>query len=176
MHNNSRKKGVSVRMNTDDLEQLKEIAVRLSVRDSDVIRYAVKSMLKRLSPLTRADSGTRELLPVFIEHGAELARAFDLSTESLASVINNGNRKGARSVEKQDIELLAISGSPEGYQQLQIKEVVSAGEDARDVNELLRTYLYNKYLNDSPHALKQGSEIRFAPGEQTAGTEGVTNP
>ena len=162
MKNNSRKKGVSVRMNTDDLDQLKQLAARLCVRDSDVIRYAVKSMLRRLSPLTRTDSATRELLPVFIEHGAELATAFDLSTESLSAIINSGAGAAAETVENQDIELLAISGKPQGYQRVRLQAAVSASDEIRDANELLREYLYNKYLSETPSSHSQADEMPFA--------------
>ena len=38
-------------MNSTDVRKVKKLASRLGVRDSDVIRFAVKSMLARLGPL-----------------------------------------------------------------------------------------------------------------------------
>jgi hypothetical protein len=47
----SRKQAVSIRMNAADVRKVKKLATRLGVRDSDVIRFAVKNMLARLGPL-----------------------------------------------------------------------------------------------------------------------------
>jgi len=146
MKNNSRKKGISVRMGTNDLEKLKRISSSLSVRDSDVIRFAIKSMLKRLAPLAREESSTRDLLPVFIEYGAELTRAFDIGADEIESIINANNKDCTR-IDREDIELLSTSGSTESYQQLRIHKALDSGGEARDVNVLLREYLYRKYLS-----------------------------
>ena len=43
-----RKQAVSIRMNATDVRKVKKLASRLGVRDSDVIRFAVKNMLARL--------------------------------------------------------------------------------------------------------------------------------
>ena len=47
----SRKQAVSIRMSAADIRSVKRLAERLGVRDSDVIRFAVKVMLGRLAPL-----------------------------------------------------------------------------------------------------------------------------
>src|SRR5579859_372284 len=67
----SRKQAVSIRMNSTDVRKVKKLAGRLGVRDSDVIRFAVKSMLARLGPLYDPDAHGRNLVPVFVESGAE---------------------------------------------------------------------------------------------------------
>ena len=38
----SRKQAISIRMNGADVRKVKKLAQRLAVRDSDVIRFAVK--------------------------------------------------------------------------------------------------------------------------------------
>ena len=50
----SRKQAVSIRMSAGDIRSVKKLARRLGVRDSDVIRLAVKSMLAKLGPLNDA--------------------------------------------------------------------------------------------------------------------------
>ena len=57
----SRKQAVSIRMNVSDVRKVKKLASRLGVRDSDVIRFAVKSMLSRLGPLYDPDVRGRSL-------------------------------------------------------------------------------------------------------------------
>ena len=46
----NRKKAVSIRMSPGDIRDVKRLADRLQVRESDVIRFAVKSALMRLEP------------------------------------------------------------------------------------------------------------------------------
>jgi predicted DNA binding CopG/RHH family protein len=47
----SRKRAVSLRVSDADLRKVKKLATRLGARDSDVIRFALKTMLTRLAPL-----------------------------------------------------------------------------------------------------------------------------
>ena len=73
-----RKQAVSIRMTTTDVRKVKRLASRLGVRDSDVIRFAVKSTLAKLGPLYDPEVQGRNLVPVFVEWGSELLRFFDL--------------------------------------------------------------------------------------------------
>ena len=70
-------------MNGADIRKVKKLAGRLGVRDSDVIRFAVKSMLGRLAPLIDSEVHGRNLVPVFVESGAELLRFFEIDASKL---------------------------------------------------------------------------------------------
>jgi hypothetical protein len=141
-----RKQGVSIRISTEDVEKIKQIARRLEVRDSDVIRYAIKGMLNRLSPLDVTGSYGRNVLPVFIENGAELARTFGLDTTKLERIINGDVAVPGESVSRKDIELLAMSGTADGYLRMRIREIVRQDSDSKDIAAMLQEYLYGKYL------------------------------
>ena len=52
-----RKQAVSIRLGDSDIRNIKRIAKRLGVRDSDIIRFAIKSTLGRIAPL--CDQGIR---------------------------------------------------------------------------------------------------------------------
>ena len=142
----SRKQAVSIRISTEDVEKIKRIARRLAVRDSDVIRYAIKNMLNRLSPLDVAGIVGKEILPVFIENGAELARAFELDVVKLDRIINGKLENTEDGVSRRDIELLTLSGTADGYLRMRIREVIRQDGDSKDVAEMLQQYLYEKYL------------------------------
>jgi hypothetical protein len=45
------KKNISVRLGVGDLRRVKEIALRLDMKESDIFRFAVKSLSTRLMPL-----------------------------------------------------------------------------------------------------------------------------
>jgi hypothetical protein len=144
----SRKQAISIRMNSADVRKVKKLAQRLAVRDSDVIRFAVKCMLTRLGPLYDPEIKGRNLVPVFVESGAELLRFFDLDAARLESIINDGVDI-ARRVERDDIALLALTGGQEPYAALLLSELNREERNDSSVAELassLRQYLYDKYV------------------------------
>ena len=110
----SRKQAVSIRMNRGDVRHVKCLADRLGVRDSDIIRFAIKAMLAKLAPLSDPTVRGRQLLPVFVESGADLMRHFDLDAMRLAEIINDGSDAGRR-VDAEDIQLIAMNGNQPSY-------------------------------------------------------------
>lgn len=154
----SRKQAVSIRMNVSDVRKVKKLAGRLGVRDSDVIRFAVKSMLSRLGPLYDSEVRGRNLVPVFVEFGTELLRFFDLDGARLEAIVNEGVEVGKR-VDRDDIALLALSGAQEPYAALKLSELnqqEGAQTSHTDLANSLRQYLYEKYVYRGP----MHSEIR----------------
>jgi hypothetical protein len=159
----SRKQAISIRMNGADIRKVKKLAQRLAVRDSDVIRFAVKCMLTRLGPLYDPEVKGRNLVPVFVESGAELLRFFDLDAARLEAVINEGVEP-SRQVERGDIALLALTGGQEPYAALLLSELNKeecSGASAGELANSLRQYLYEKYVyrpgND--HHLKKSLDV-----------------
>ena len=148
-----RKQAVSIRMNAADVRKVKRLASRLGVRDLDVIRFAVKNMLAKLGPLYDPEAHGRNLVPVFVESGAELLRFFDIDASKLESIINNGV-DGDRRVERDDIALLALTGAQEPYAALKLSELDRTErrrQTTAELSESLRQYLYAKYVY-RPHA------------------------
>lgn len=147
-----RKQAVSIRMNAADVRKVKRLASRLGVRDSDVIRFAVKNMLAKLGPLYDPEAHGRNLVPVFVESGAELLRFFDIDASKLESIINNGV-DGDRRVERDDIALLALTGAQEPYAALKLSELDRTErrrQTTAELSESLRQYLYAKYVYRPP--------------------------
>lgn len=144
----SRKRAISIRINAGDVAKVKRLAQRLGVRDSDVVRFALKSMLTRLVPLSDPDVRGRNLVPVFVESGAELLRYFDLDAARLETIIN-GSIGSERRVERDDIALLALTGAQDPYAALKLSELNHVDDHAARNGELsssLRRYLYEKYV------------------------------
>jgi hypothetical protein len=113
--NHARKRIVSIRLAASDLEKVKALAGRLRVRESEVLRYAVKSMLARLSALHDRGLAGSDLVPVFIAHGREILSHFELDAEDLDAVINSGVVAPAAEVPWEDLELLALLSAPEDH-------------------------------------------------------------
>jgi hypothetical protein len=135
-------------MNATDIRKVKKLAARLGVRDSDVIRFAVKTMLAKLGPLYDSESQGRNLVPVFVESGAELLRFFDIDAAKLETIINHGVVSEGR-VERDDIALLALTSAQEPYAALKLSELEHSERPRRSPGELLeslRQYLYAKYV------------------------------
>jgi hypothetical protein len=143
-----RKQAVSIRMNAADVRKVKRLASRLGVRDSDVIRFAVKNMLARLGPLYDPEVHGRNLVPVFVESGAELLRFFEIDAAKLETIINNGV-EAERRVDRDDIALLALSSTQEPYAALKLSELDRTErrrQTKAELSESLRQYLYAKYV------------------------------
>jgi hypothetical protein len=135
-------------MNSADVRKVKKLASRLGVRDSDVIRFAVKGMLARLGPLYDPEVHGRKLVPVFVESGAELLRFFEIDASKLEAIINHGVDVERR-VERDDIALLALTGSQEPYAALKLSELNRTDrrrQNAGELSDSLRHYLYAKYV------------------------------
>ena len=166
----SRKQAVSIRMTAADVRNVKRLAKRFGVRDSDIIRFAVKVMLRRLAPLHDPQVRGRSLVPVFVESGNEIFRFFELDAMRLDSIINEGADEGSR-VEHEDIQLIAMSGIQQSYARLRLSSIGSlkgsgpfngrnaAGRadgsaEEEELGNSLRRYLYEKYVYRSNGGLR----------------------
>jgi hypothetical protein len=156
-------------MNETDVCKVKKLAARLGVRDSDIIRFAVKSALARLGPLHDARINGRHLVPVFVEYGSELLQFFDFDAARLEAIINGGAAAEGR-VDHDDVALLALTGTQEPYAALRLSELdrTERREQTRgELSESLRNYLYSKYLYHRAADLDEdGEPIRLAVGSE----------
>ena len=160
----SRKQAVSIRMNAADIRNVKKLAKRLGVRDSDVIRFAVKVMLGKLAPLYDPHVTGRKLVPVFVESGTDLFRHFELDATRLDTIINDGADAESR-VDQDDVQLIAMSGIQQSYAKLRLSSLGNGSgannntgsgsngaggrngkAEEEELGSSLRRYLYDKYV------------------------------
>ncbi|BCO30044.1 MAG: hypothetical protein CMN57_13090 [Gammaproteobacteria bacterium] len=142
---NNKKQCVSVRFKPSDLERIERIARRLGARNSDVIRYAVKTALTRLMDLCDPRMGGQRLLPLLLGQYNELNRHFDLDADRLEGIINNEEIPEQNRVERTDIELLAMCALSPHYIQNRLQEITGQAIDADDAQRMLHKYLQEKY-------------------------------
>lgn len=157
-----RKQAVSIRLGEGDVRNIKRIAQRLGVRDSDIIRFAVKSMFSRIAPLCDDAIRGRNLVPVLVESGDELIRYFELDAYRLDSIINERTGPSTR-VDRDDIALLAMSGLREQYLVMRMQDGTVVPQESASPGRSLRNYLYDKYVyrNEEPREV----EGRSLPSE-----------
>ena len=151
----SRKRAVSIRMSAGDIVSVKKLAKRLGVRDSDVIRCAVKMMMSKLGPLADATVRGRNLVPLFMESGSDLFRHFDIDAIRLENIINDGVTEEAQ-VDHDDIQLIAMNGVQRSYIKLRLSAIGNGNghhtepeaehRNGERLDESLRQYLYEKYV------------------------------
>jgi hypothetical protein len=144
----NRKLAVSIRMHAADVRKVKKLAQRLGARDSEVIRFAVKSMLARLGPLYDPQVRGRNLVPAFVESGAELLSFFDLDAARLDAIINEDVDESRR-VDGDDIALIALTSGPQPYAALKLSQINHEEMKSGDplvITRSLREYLYDKYV------------------------------
>lgn len=161
---------VSVRLNGSDLARIKRIAARMRVRDSDIIRFALKTTLMKLGPLHDEGLTGKDLLPVFIELGTELATYFDMDASDLEGIINNGVNDDAKRIERDDLKLLTMVGVPDHYLYVRLKSITTLPIEAIGTASALRQYLYSKYLRPTASAApdEPSEDRRPTPRRETA--------
>jgi hypothetical protein len=151
-----RKQAISIRLNAADLRNLRKLARRMGVRNSDVVRLALKSCIARLEPLLQPEVKGRDLVPVFVDAGADMVRYLDLDATRLDAIINDGVVDGNK-VERADIHLLAGAGLPYSYARMRsvgaaaLRGVpsLSPGDEDLILSQSLHRYFYDKYLHES---------------------------
>jgi (2Fe-2S) ferredoxin len=151
-----RKQAVSIRLGESDIRNIKRAAKRLGVRDSDIIRFAIKSTLNRIAPLCDEAIRGRNLVPVLVESGDELIRYFELDAFRLESIINEHVEEG-RQVDRDDVALLAMSGLREEYLVMRLKDGDLSAADPALRARSLRGYLYDKYVYRSVEHRSDGN-------------------
>jgi hypothetical protein len=153
----SRKQAVSLRISSSDLRKIKKLAQRLGARESDVFRFALKTMLVRLGPLCDLNLRGRALLPVFVEAGSDILHHFDIDAPGLNSIVNDGVTQG-QEVEVDDLHLIAMAGMQQAYAKLSLNNLTKPANERRalnvddPLNGRLRSYLDSKY-SDQKDAL-----------------------
>lgn len=165
-----RKQPISIRLGESDLRNVRRIARRLGVRDSDIIRYAIKSMLSRIAPLCDDAIAGRNLVPLLIESGDELIRYFELDAYRLESIINEHADESLR-VDRDDIAVLAMSGLREQYLAMRMRDGNWSAPDSSAPARSLRNYLYDKYVyrnSDSKHGALKAVDTPVDEGSRCA--------
>jgi hypothetical protein len=137
-----RRRAVSIRLGNADIRNIKRFAKRLGVRDSDIVRFAIKSTFGRLAPLCDPAIRGRSLVPVLVEAGEELIRHFELDAFQLEAIINDDVELKDQ-VDREDIALLSMSSLRQDYLRLRFNKDQGGAESAGDA---LRRYLYGKYI------------------------------
>lgn len=160
-----RRRAVSIRLGNADIRNIKRFAKRLGVRDSDIVRFAIKSTFGRLAPLCDPAIRGRRLVPVLVEAGDELMRHFELDAFQLEAIINDGVEPKDQ-VDREDITLLSVSSLRQDYLRMQFSQDQSGNESSTDS---LRRYLYGKYIFGNGNG-------RPAPAESGDGGESPAHP
>jgi len=156
-----RKQAVSLRLGAADIRKIKRLSERLGVRDSDVIRYALKVTLAKLAPLCDPGVRGRALMPVFVGTGGEILQHFEFDAESLDRIINDGVEPEGR-VDQDDLQLMAMIGMQSEYARPGLRDLdeppataprANGGNGPDDtLSTSFRQHLYAKYVQSGAHA------------------------
>lgn len=163
-----KKQLVSVRLCQSDVERIQALAARLRVRESDIIRFALRLAFSRLAPLLNEQARGRDLIPIFLECGPELTYHFDLEPRTLEAIVNDGLDDPEMKVDSRDIELIAALHLP-GYRlPSRLPFTPDTTADTLSPPGGLQQYLYDKYVHpaaarnnrahlENPVALDEGA-------------------
>jgi len=136
---------ISVRLSKTEQKKIKATAKKLQVRSSDVVRYAIRTALTRLSAFHNPESCGTALMPTVIEHCNELNRHFDLDADKLDEIINAETKEMEKLVARKDIELLALCGMSVDVIQQRFQQVTGIELEKNEVYQFMKNYLAEKY-------------------------------
>lgn len=153
------KKNISVRLGVADLRRVKEIANRLDVKESEIFRYAVKSLSTRLLPLLNRQLCGVSMLAALLESGEDLLGHFEFDAQQLYRLINGSIADGQRRVDNEDIDMLAIASINPDYLAAQVSEKLKRNIESGVAFEALREYLFGKYQVRQYQASRIAEEI-----------------
>jgi hypothetical protein len=163
-----RRQAVSTRLAHGDIRNIKRFAKRLGVRDSDIVRFAIRSTFSRLAPLCDPAIRGRSLVPVLAEAGDELIRHFELDAFQLDSIVND-QVDPKDQVARDDIALLAMVSLRHDYLRMRLNEDGQAS--AATPADSLRRYLYDKYIYGDGNARRTAATTESSEEtEQLNGT------
>lgn len=143
-----KKKIISIRISDSDHEKIKRIASRIKVNESSIIRLALKVMLQRITPLHDTRKRGKDVLPAFMEFGKEMIHFFELDTERLDAIINDGVLDKDYLISRDDIELIAMAAANNDRYLLSLLREHADPESCviDDPQNQLREYLFEKYF------------------------------
>ncbi len=136
---------ISIRLSEAEHQKIKLTAEKLRVRNSDFMRYAIKTALTRLSAFHNPELCGIALLPTMIEHCNELNRHFDLDADKLDVIINAKSEEVEKQVARNDIELLALCGMSVEIIQERFRQVTGIELGHNEVHQFMKNYLTDKY-------------------------------
>jgi hypothetical protein len=142
------KEMVAVRLDPSARRKIKVLAERLKASESDILRYAIDVALEELSPLCDPVKEGVELLPAFLEHGAELMRALDLDIGKLDDILHGDLEDERNRVPREDMRMMLGGGQTPGYVEWFTK--VASGELRAPLDQMSpEVYLRDKYPESS---------------------------
>lgn len=134
---------VSMRLSNSDRLSVRSTASRLHIRESELYRFAICFLLRRLNKLHDDSYSGSDLLPLLLEFRDELDISLKLNKQQLFNIINNRNTSTEKFVPMVDIELLLM---PEHATRQRLSKTPEA-LDYKDSNtgKWLINYLNSKY-------------------------------
>lgn len=120
----------------------------------------MKNLLGHLAPLYDVNAQGRDLLPAFFEYGIELSRQFDIDADHLDQLINGFIDDESDKVEREDLELLAMSGQATSYIMIKLQNVLNQEITEVNFKECLKSYLYTKYVDNGVTAGNNPDAVR----------------
>ena len=135
-------------METADIRRTKLIAERLLASESDVLRFALRQLLKDFSALCNSASGA-QLLPLFVEHGTDLVEHFNFDRPQLERIFNQNVRGTDKALNDETISLIS------SLSQIGALSVRNANRE-ESINDVLETLRHKAYA----HGLITDQELK----------------
>jgi hypothetical protein len=142
----TKRKNISVRMTAWELKRVKEIADRLGVKESEMIRYSISNTLGKLMPFHDKAFKGANLMPAILDSAEDLMRYFHMDSDQLNRIVNEGEEDPSKRVAEEDLDMIVLSHLNEQYLVKRLAEIFHSPIESMSVGDKLKTYLYEKYV------------------------------
>lgn len=148
----SKKKNVSLRLSQQDIDRIALLSERFEVKESDVMRFAIKQVLAKLAPFQDESFTGVDLIPALIEEAEGLIGFFEFGGDDLDAIVNRGVTDSGRKIDKEDLSLLAVASLNPDYARIKLSNGDAQAEGkCGDVKE----YILSKYIRGLQNTRKQ---------------------
>ncbi len=144
----TKRKNISVRMTAWELKRVKEIAERLGVKESDMIRYSISNTLGKLMPFHDKAFRGANLMPAILDSAEDLMRYFHMDSDHLNRIVNDGVEAPQRRVSEEDLDMIVLWHMNEQYLVRRLSEIFESPVEPMRAGERLKAYLYEKYVQE----------------------------
>lgn len=141
-----RKRNISVRLSSSDIKKVKEISQRLGVKESELFRFSIKSMLTKLMPLSDHALAGADLIPTWLACGNDLLTYFDIDVDKLDEIFNATDKESQEKVDELDLDLMVLAHLNQHYAVKKLSDICGSQIEPANVNRMLHEYLYGKYV------------------------------
>lgn len=156
------KRSVSFRISSMDYGRIKTIARRKKTRESEVVRYLLRTSLNALGPVSSSEACNRAALQSVTSENLSALATLEENLRQTLGKEHLFSLNDAGAIESYDTEMLALAVQPLRYLAEQLSQLIDKPVEASNAVCVLQEYLECKYRKEkAPSSEEQNVKRDF---------------